>query len=103
MCSNIGTTKTINFPFGTNGKLMVLDVHILKHFRVLYYSIGSNSSIPELLRQHSSEKLQKPTRPASASIRKTRPPSGKKPRPQSAKEPLPKNTSDASQPFGGKD
>ena len=34
MCSNIGTPKIINFPFGTNGKLMVLGVPILKHFRV---------------------------------------------------------------------
>ena len=34
MCSNIGTPKTINFPFDTNGKLMVLGVPILKHFRV---------------------------------------------------------------------
>ena len=34
MCSNIGTSKTVNFPFGTNGKLMVLGVPILKHFRV---------------------------------------------------------------------
>ena len=33
MCSIIGTPKTINFPFGTNGKLMVLGVPILKHFR----------------------------------------------------------------------
>ena len=29
MCLNIGTHKTINFPFGTNGKLMVLGVPIL--------------------------------------------------------------------------
>ena len=29
MYSNIGTPKTINFPFGTNGKLMVLGVPIL--------------------------------------------------------------------------
>ena len=29
MCSNIGAPKTINFPFGTNGKLMVLGVLIL--------------------------------------------------------------------------
>ena len=29
MCSIIGTPKTINFPFGTNGKLMVLGVPIL--------------------------------------------------------------------------
>ena len=32
MWSNIGTPKTINFPSGTNGKLMVLGVPILKHF-----------------------------------------------------------------------
>ena len=31
---HIGTPKTINFPFGTNGKSMVLSVPILKHFRV---------------------------------------------------------------------
>ena len=37
MCSNIGTSKNINFPFGTNGKLIVLDVPILKHFRVLLF------------------------------------------------------------------
>ena len=36
MCSNIGTPKAINFPFGTNGKLMVLCVSILKHSRVLH-------------------------------------------------------------------
>ena len=35
MCSDIGTPKIINFPFGTNGKLMVLGVPILKHFRVI--------------------------------------------------------------------
>ena len=34
MCSDIGTPKIINFPFGTNGKLMVLGVPIFKHFRV---------------------------------------------------------------------
>ena len=31
---NSGTPKTINFPFGTNGKLMVLGVPRLKLFRV---------------------------------------------------------------------
>ena len=31
MCLNIGTPKTINFPFGTNGKIIVLGVPILKH------------------------------------------------------------------------
>ena len=40
MCSNIGTSKTINFPFGTNGKLMVLGVPILKHLRVITLNIG---------------------------------------------------------------
>ena len=35
MRSNIGTPKIINFPFGTNGKLMVLGVPIFKHFRVI--------------------------------------------------------------------
>ena len=34
MCLNIGTPKTIKFPFGTNGKLFVLGVPIFKHFRV---------------------------------------------------------------------
>ena len=33
MCLNIGTPKIIDFPFGTNGKLMVFGVPILKHFR----------------------------------------------------------------------
>ena len=37
MRSNIGTPKIINFPFGTNGKLMVLGVPIFKHFRVLFH------------------------------------------------------------------
>ena len=30
----LGHLNTINFPFGTNGKLMVLSVPILRHFRV---------------------------------------------------------------------
>ena len=34
MCLNIGTPQNVNFPFGTNGKLMVLGVPILKHFKV---------------------------------------------------------------------
>ena len=33
MCLNIGTPKNINFPFGTNGKLITLGVPILQHFR----------------------------------------------------------------------
>ena len=35
ICSNIETPKNINFPFGTNGKLMALGVPILQHFRVI--------------------------------------------------------------------
>ena len=34
MCLIIGTPKNINFLFETNGKLMILGVPILKHFRV---------------------------------------------------------------------
>ena len=40
MCLNIGTSKTINFPSGTNGKLMVLGVPILKLFRECYDNLG---------------------------------------------------------------
>ena len=41
MCLNIGTPKTINFPFGTNGNLTVLGVPILKHIRVFLITLGS--------------------------------------------------------------
>ena len=34
MCSNIGMPINHHFPFGTNGKVVVLGVPILKHFRV---------------------------------------------------------------------
>ena len=34
MYSYIGTPKNIDFPFGTNGKLMVLGVPIFKYFMV---------------------------------------------------------------------
>ena len=30
-CLNIGTSKTFNFPFVPNGKLMILGVPIFKH------------------------------------------------------------------------
>ena len=39
MFSNVGTPKIINFSFKTNGKLMVLGVPKLKHFRVNYGTI----------------------------------------------------------------
>ena len=35
MCPNFGTPKIINFPFGTNGKLLILGVPILKHITVV--------------------------------------------------------------------
>ena len=35
MCSIIGTPNNHHFPFGTNGKVVVLGVPILKHFRVV--------------------------------------------------------------------
>ena len=34
MCLNIGTPNNHHFPFGTNEKVVVLGVPILKHFRV---------------------------------------------------------------------
>ena len=37
MCLNIGTTNYHHFPFGTNGKVVVLGVPILKHFRVYQF------------------------------------------------------------------
>ena len=37
MCSNIGTPNNHHFPFGTNGKVVVLGVPILKHFRVYVF------------------------------------------------------------------
>ena len=33
---NIGTPKNHHFPPGTNGKVVVLGVPILKHFRVIH-------------------------------------------------------------------
>ena len=35
MCLSIGMPNNHHFPFGTNGKVVVLGVPILKHFRVL--------------------------------------------------------------------
>ena len=36
MCFSIGSPKTINFPFVSNGKLMIIGVPIFKHIRVCY-------------------------------------------------------------------
>ena len=35
MCLNYGTPRIINFPFGTNGKLIILGVPILKHIMII--------------------------------------------------------------------
>ena len=34
MCQNIGTPNKYHFPFGTNGKVVLLGVPTLKHLRV---------------------------------------------------------------------
>ena len=34
MCLNIGTPDNHHFPFGINGRVVMLGVPILKHFRV---------------------------------------------------------------------
>ena len=39
MCLNIGSLNNHHFPFGTNGKVVVLGVPILKHFRVLCHKM----------------------------------------------------------------
>ena len=42
MCSNTGTPNIHHFPFGTHGKVVVLGVPILKHFRVYKYLYPEN-------------------------------------------------------------
>ena len=49
MCSNIGTPNNHHFLFGTNGKVVVLGVPILKHFRVL--AVNKSKSVNEALYQ----------------------------------------------------
>ena len=47
MYSNIGTPNNHQFPFGTNGKVVVLSVPILKHFRAFrFLSLTFYSDIP---------------------------------------------------------
>ena len=38
MCLNIGTPNNHHFPYGTDGKVVVLGVpiHVLEHFRVIF-------------------------------------------------------------------
>ena len=40
MCLSIWTPKIVNFPFGTNEKLMVLSVPLFKQVRLVLYRIG---------------------------------------------------------------
>ena len=49
MCPNIGTPSIHHFPFGINGKVVVLGVPILKHLRVVqtkYALMHMSNSIP---------------------------------------------------------
>ena len=43
MCLNIGIPNNHHFPFGTNGKVVVSGVPILKHFRVLHCGRGQSA------------------------------------------------------------
>ena len=42
LCLSFGTLKILNFPFGTNGKFIILGVPILKHIRVNPFGLYSN-------------------------------------------------------------
>ena len=44
ICLNIGSSRNYHFPFQTNGKMVVLGVPILKHFRV-FAPVGGNSDL----------------------------------------------------------
>ena len=44
MCSNTGTPNNHHFLYGTNEKVVVLGVPILKHFRVLIYLLTGNTT-----------------------------------------------------------
>ena len=46
----MGHLKTINFPFETNKKLMVLGVPILKHFRVIREDVFKSKAISHDMR-----------------------------------------------------
>ena len=50
MCLNIGTSKTINFQFDTNGKLMRLCFPILKLFRVLNKNLSDQNYMLKMYR-----------------------------------------------------
>ena len=39
MCLSIGTPKSISFPFGTNGKLMVFECLSFQHIQVVMPSL----------------------------------------------------------------
>ena len=48
MCLNIGTPNNHRFPFVINGKVVVLGVPILKHFRV-YAESEQNLAVPSCI------------------------------------------------------
>ena len=47
----LGHLNTINFPFGTNGKLMGLDVPIFKHIRVGVF-LSKGDSVHSVTSEH---------------------------------------------------
>ena len=49
LCLKFGHLKIMNFPFGTNGKLMILGAPILKHFRVFCCKIVRSFAMQKLL------------------------------------------------------
>ena len=49
MYLNIGTPNKHHFPFGTNGKVVVLGVPILKHFRVTYLHTDKYTQVDGIL------------------------------------------------------
>ena len=40
MCPNFEIPKTINFPFGTNRKFIILGVSILMHITVMFLCVS---------------------------------------------------------------
>ena len=46
MCLNFGIPKLINFPFGTNGKSIILGVPILEHIKVYIFTVLTIFSSP---------------------------------------------------------
>ena len=61
MCLKFGTPKTINFPFETNGKFIILGVPIFKHMTGVYVTslnTESEETFPVYPRPHYQKKTQ---------------------------------------------